>query len=177
MFYVKKAENFNSFSQYKIFIDDKPIIEFLEKIPGFLQNNPMGFQTFFFNFIFDILNKDINEKYNETFVKKFIIMAENIFKDPDLQKFISNEIIEQFLDKIKNIVFLKNDNDYQNFCFNILKSNAPIWLFAIEQLLKLTPFLISNYKMNQQIAELFKTILTSKNNKKSKENMLNITSL
>lgn len=167
MFYSKKAETFNSFSQYKIFVDDKAVIDFIEKIPSFLKNNPKQFQGFFFNFLFDILNKDMTEKFNESFIKKFIVLTETIIKNVEFASILSTEIIEQFLEKMKNIILLKNDNDYQNLCFNILKNNSPLWLFASDQLLKIAPFLIENFKMNKKLGEIFKILLTTKKEKKS----------
>ena len=121
--------------------------------------------NFFFNFVFDILNKEISDKFNEILVKKFVVLCENIVKDKELT--ISNEIIENFLEKLKNIIHLKYDNEYQNLCFVSMKSISPIWLFAAEELLKITPVIIENYQMNQAIADVFKAILTSKKEKKS----------
>ena len=121
--------------------------------------------NFFFNFVFDILNKEISDKFNEILVKKFVVLCENIVKDKELT--ISNEIIENFLEKLKNIIHLKYDNEYQNLCFVSMKSISPIWLFAAEELLKITPVIIENYQINQAIADVFKAILTSKKEKKS----------
>lgn len=140
----------------------------MEKIPSFIKVNTFkNFQSFFFNFVFDILNKDISDKYNEGLVKKFVVLTENIIKEKDFEQAISVEILEQFLEKLKNIVMLKFDNDYQNLCFNIWKNNNPIWLFAAEELMKVTPILIEGFKMNQMLADIFKTILTTKKEKKS----------
>ena len=140
----------------------------MEKIPSFIKVNTFkNFQSFFFNFVFDILNKDINDKYNEGLVKKFVVLAENIIKEKEFEQVISVEILEQFLEKLKNIIMLKFDNDYQNLCFNIWKNNNPIWLFAAEELMKVTPILIEGFKMNQMLADIFKTILTTKKEKKS----------
>lgn len=149
-------------------MDDKAIIDFLEKIPSFLRVNTFkNFQSFFFNFVFDILNKDISDKYNEGLVKKFVVLTENIIKEKEFEQAISVEILEQFLEKLKNIIMLKFDNEYQNLCFNIWKNNNPIWLFAAEELMKVTPILIEGFKMNQMLADIFKTILTTKKEKKS----------
>lgn len=140
----------------------------MEKIPSFIKVNTFkNFQSFFFNFVFDILNKDISDKYNEGLVKKFVVLTENIIKEKDFEQAISVEILEQFLEKLKNIIMLKFDNDYQNLCFNIWKNNNPIWLFAAEELMKVTPILIEGFKMNQMLADIFKTILTTKKEKKS----------
>lgn len=149
-------------------MDDKAIIDFLDKIPSFLRVNTFkNFQSFFFNFVFDILNKDISDKYNEGLVKKFVVLTENIIKEKEFEQAISVEILEQFLEKLKNIIMLKFDNEYQNLCFNIWKNNNPIWLFAAEELMKVTPILIEGFKMNQMLADIFKTILTTKKEKKS----------
>lgn len=138
----------------------------MERIPLFLKNNDSEkFRNFFFNFTFEILNKDISDKYNDTLVRKFIIMTENILKDKEFEKLVSQEILEEFLEKIKNIILLKYDNDYQNFCFNISKNNNPIWLFAANQLLKLTSILIENFQMNKLLADIFRTILSKKDKK------------
>lgn len=140
----------------------------MEKIPAFIKINPTKtFQNFFFNFLFDILNKEITDKYNETLIKKFLILAENIVKEKEFESAMSPEVLEQFLEKFKNIILLKFDNDYQNLCFNMWKNNNPIWLFASDELMKVTPILIENFKINQIIAEIFRTILTSKKEKKS----------
>lgn len=53
----------------------------MDKIPGFLkQNNSNDFQYHFFNFLFDILNKDVNDKYNEGIIRKFIILTCSLFR-------------------------------------------------------------------------------------------------
>ena len=96
-----------------------------------------------------------------------MILTENIIRDKEFENVISCEILEQFLEKLKNIILLKYDNDYQNLCFNIMKNNNPIWLFASEELLKMTTVLIEKFKMNQILVEIFRTVLTSKKDKKS----------
>lgn len=149
-------------------MDDKPILDFLEKIPSFIRvNTTKAFQNYFFNFLFDIVNKEITDKYNETLIKKFIVMAENIVKEKEFESVVSFEILEQFLEKLKNIILLKFENDYNSLYFNVWKGNNPIWLFASEELMKVTPVLMENFKINQVVADIFRTILTAKKDKKS----------
>jgi hypothetical protein len=39
IFYPKRAETFNSINPMKVFIDEKPIIEFVENLPIMFENN------------------------------------------------------------------------------------------------------------------------------------------
>lgn len=79
LFYPKKGETFNAISAYKIFIDDKPIFDYMEKIPSFLKINPnKEFHYYFFNFLFEILSKDVLDKFNENMIRKFLLISTEI---------------------------------------------------------------------------------------------------
>lgn len=39
IFYPKRAENFNSISPFKIFIDEKPMLDFVEEIGSLYKEN------------------------------------------------------------------------------------------------------------------------------------------
>lgn len=147
MFYPKKAETFNSINPMKVFIDEKPIIEFVEGLPLiFSQLVPFVaeekcqcFLSGFFEFIMQVLKLPVVDKFNELFIRRFLDLLPSLLNSPstDFQDYLRDkQLLQKVLFCMNNLIELRYDQNYQSLHYNVENSCVPLWLFCTEQLIK-----------------------------------------
>ena len=128
----------------KIFIDEKPFVDFISSISEIFEKDENeknhNFIQNFFEFIKEF-NKELtnyNEKYSIIILNSFLMISHKvsltIFSMKSDLKFTC---LKSLLFIIEIIHELKNNKKFNEFHYNKNKSNPPIWLISIQKLIEI----------------------------------------
>jgi hypothetical protein len=130
-------------------LDNKAVYEFLERSPMMLCKDNTDMADEYFKFMIKVLESPSTDRFSDHIVRKCIYILQHNICDNTFPESVYLPNYLPVLQKLKDILALRANNDYLTLTIN-MKASMPIWLYSVEYFIALVSFAFKKSSKNPE---------------------------
>jgi len=130
----------------RVMIDVKPVYDFLDKIPSTLCENNPDMTSQYFQFIINVLNYHVTDKFTDGVVRKIITVLDDAIYKKSFDKSVYLPYLPKIFEKMKEIFCQRSNNEFLVLTTSTMKTAYPIWLYLTDYFHKIVAFVLEDFK-------------------------------
>eukprot|EP01017_Pseudomicrothorax_dubius_P009824 TRINITY_DN13429_c0_g2_i2.p1 TRINITY_DN13429_c0_g2~~TRINITY_DN13429_c0_g2_i2.p1 ORF type:complete len:461 (-),score=99.40 TRINITY_DN13429_c0_g2_i2:105-1487(-) len=161
LFYTRNSESFSALSPLKTLADEKPIHDFVDKLPSLaLIPRDVFFQEELVRFVLEMLPVTIPDPLTEVMVRRFILLVDGLVTRTKSSDTFLDRLVPKVFDRLHEYMKLRLNPDYLTVsAAGAKETSVPLWYFASEAFVRISKNVLDQSLAMQQIARAFESQL------------------